>query len=746
MKNTKYCKKNRRGFTLAETLMTVAILVILFGLIFIGVIYYLRIMAQVERDGIAKEIFVSAQNHLTMAESQGYLGRTEFGTPEEDGKVFYFVVGENFDEDSVLGLMLPFGAVDETVRAGGTYIIRYQKDPALVLDVFYCPPAGGRFVHTLTDGDYGPALALRDVEGEDHKRDRRYFDEDKAVLGWYGGEDAQKLEKGPKLEPPEIEVINAEKLKVIVKDPNTAAGSAALLKLIVTGETSGKKTAFTLSRDSALIKDNIEYDLSTNTYTVILDDVTTTGLHFAELFGTDGFIPGENLIVQATAFSNQVLTNVAYSGEKKTNSLFEDIVDPAEGAAPGTGMTARINNIRHLENLDKAVSNVNADGAKVEISAGLQTSDLDWKVFQDKILDGKTGQVRIFKNGDGTGTKAGCYLPVSPEYALDYDGQRHTVANILVDQVEDAGMFGTLSKKSVIKDLMLADGNVTSSGRAAGMLAGSVTDTGTEITNVMVRGAESKVKGSSSAGGLVGSITGGEITACGAAVLVNSSRGAAGGLIGTASDGASVSGCYAGGHTVDGKYDTKTDGYNVTSSGGEAGGLIGDAGNALISASYSTCSVSGAVAGGLTGTASGTLENCYATGLVNGSTSEGAVAGTFNGTATGCLYLEIINERVKKEGEVEYIEYLPAVSGGGTVSGMLAMDATTASFSDFVGDPAAWESAGAYDPVLIKYYQGKYNLKTVKQLEGGPDIEDTYYVNVHYGDWPAPEIMFENVK
>ena len=50
MKNTKYCKKNRRGFTLAETLMTVAILVILFGLIFIGVIYYLRIMAQVERD------------------------------------------------------------------------------------------------------------------------------------------------------------------------------------------------------------------------------------------------------------------------------------------------------------------------------------------------------------------------------------------------------------------------------------------------------------------------------------------------------------------------------------------------------------------------------------------------------------------------------------------------------------------------------------------------------------------------
>ena len=68
-----HSQRKKRGFTLAETLLTVMIIIILCGVTFIMVMRYLRAMAQLERDGIAKEIFVAAQNHLTMAESQGYL-------------------------------------------------------------------------------------------------------------------------------------------------------------------------------------------------------------------------------------------------------------------------------------------------------------------------------------------------------------------------------------------------------------------------------------------------------------------------------------------------------------------------------------------------------------------------------------------------------------------------------------------------------------------------------------------------
>ena len=70
--------QNRNGFSLAELMMAVAIIGILAGVAFISVANYMRSMALLERDGIAKEIFVAAQNHLTMVEGQGFLGISEY--------------------------------------------------------------------------------------------------------------------------------------------------------------------------------------------------------------------------------------------------------------------------------------------------------------------------------------------------------------------------------------------------------------------------------------------------------------------------------------------------------------------------------------------------------------------------------------------------------------------------------------------------------------------------------------------
>ena len=142
-------RRGKSGFTMAEMLIVTAIIAVLGGVIFIMVSRYQRSLAHLERDAVAKEIFVAAQNHLTVAESQGYLGISKggFGTldsdaSEENREVYYFDVnrGNRFtsDNSTVLDLMLPFASIDETVRAGGSYIIRYQADPAVVLDVFYC--------------------------------------------------------------------------------------------------------------------------------------------------------------------------------------------------------------------------------------------------------------------------------------------------------------------------------------------------------------------------------------------------------------------------------------------------------------------------------------------------------------------------------------------------------------------------------------------------------------------------------
>ena len=229
-------KFNKYGFSMAELLMVVAILVALFGVAFVAVQNHQRSMTQLEYDTIAKEIFVAAQNHLTAAESQGYLGQitdergygtessyTNESTSENDpnDEVFYVTKG-TADQGVILDLMLPFGAIDETIRAGGSYIIRYQPSTARALDVFYSNPGPVTAWLTLK----GAALkgetygALMNIRGDDNKSARSKCDAvNGAVVGWYGNGDA--LPVGDRLEAPQVLIHNEETLWVEVKNPKS---------------------------------------------------------------------------------------------------------------------------------------------------------------------------------------------------------------------------------------------------------------------------------------------------------------------------------------------------------------------------------------------------------------------------------------------------------------------------------------------------------------------------------------------
>jgi prepilin-type N-terminal cleavage/methylation domain-containing protein len=87
-------KQNEKGFTLAELLAVVAILTILGGLVFLAVQNNLTSMTRLEYDNAAKELFVVAQNHLTLAHSQGYYGLTEAdaGNPEDGEDQLYYII------------------------------------------------------------------------------------------------------------------------------------------------------------------------------------------------------------------------------------------------------------------------------------------------------------------------------------------------------------------------------------------------------------------------------------------------------------------------------------------------------------------------------------------------------------------------------------------------------------------------------------------------------------------------------
>jgi len=786
-----------RGMTMGELLIVVAIIIILAGVSFIAVQRHQRSLGQLERDGLAKEIFVAAQNHLAAAYGQSYLDLPDSAFGHEDTisrdsegndikDDYYFVVNGDISGNSALGQMLPFGSVDETVRIGGSYFVHYQKSTGLVLDVTYCSRGGApnRFNHTLSESDYALSVSLRGASQKASRRNVSGY-----IMGWYGAEEAKDLST-INLKAPTVEVINAETLHVKVTDKNTENSGKYSIKLIITGVSSGAEKSFVLIKStgsSETLDSSGRLAASGTEYDVTLDDITAQGMHFADIVSENDklFIPGEDITIKAVAYSTEALSNVAYSSEETTNSLFSSIDDVADSAGRTDGVpeTAFISNIRHLENLDKTISGLdNNDGfttekpqGKINITAASQVNDLDWEEDDENFWENKS-IVKI----DGTKTTAGYYMPVNPEdkqnitYTFRYDGGGHKISNIKAE-AENAGLFGKSSYITEIKNIELIDFAIKGTG-SAGALAGSLgTDTttnpqGAVITNVIVRNSSgssaANVSATGSCGGLVGEITAGKVSYSAASVIVKNTgtSGAAGGLIGTASNASEIIGCYSSGHTRDGSYEewinTKpADSYTYDVIGTTAGGLIGDAGGATIENSYSTCSVSGTTAGGFVGSASGSIENCYATGLIkmddasasNANKTKGAFAGSFTGTANDCLYYSIINEVKKTEDSKEAFDHYLGAVGDEDNSKITAIDEDIASYDSFVGEDTSWGTAKPYDKSLVKYYTGKYNLKSIENLSPTTTVLpdeyedwDDLFISTHYGDWPAPEIFVFN--
>lgn len=754
--------RSNKGFSLVEALFVVAIIVVLGTVIIMSIVDHMRSLEKTENDGYAKTIFIAAQNHLTMADHEGFLGRTKFGNEDEENTGVYYYrvdnhVNEFNDKESVLDLILPFGSLDETVRSG-CYIVRYQKSSAKVLDVFYWK-SEGRYSYDYQDGDYRQLL---NVVKSDPDKLRNY---DGAVIGYYGGAQIEE-EPGRKLDPPQIQVTNAETLSV--KVTKTIESTDEKIILAVRGETSGVLKQLTLYNDG---------DGGKGYYEILLDSITglETNHHFFKINTESGWngdgelIPGENISIYAVAYNSAVYSNVAFSSTQVTNSLF------AEGNTASLGVLPdqiTISNIRHLENLDARISKYGA-AADATINAE-QTVNLDWIEFANAVDDVDPCKVRVFDKDAASSTPAysgdgveftGGYEPISPSYTLFYDGKNHTISNVTINVTGDhsaAGLLGDPTGAMHITNLRLQDFRV--SGSEAGTLAANLVQS--EVRNVLACQSKEATRdanvlaSSGNAGGLVGTADGTYFEACAAAVYVNSATQNAGGLVGQTKNSGLITGCYSAGYTEGGDYykpaedGLSTPIYSVRA-GTNAGGLVGDC-STKITYSYSTCSVMGEeVAGGLVGVTGKVIEDSYCTGLVGGTTgtTKGAFVGQLRvdtpaaGEGHENYYFSIINYGIGAVG---------LVGQDADASRIYAFDRSTKTYRMFVSTGADGDErtpANPYDDTLVAYYQGGFNLRTVKQLgyvnnnfEGSYDaLETKDFVDAHYGDWPAPEILIVNV-
>lgn len=745
--------KKRAAFSLMEALVVLVIIGILSAVTFIAVSIYQRNMQLLKMDAIAKEMFIAAQNHLSMAEGQGFLDIEDTGADTGQGfgfkeagsspEVRFLIVAGNSptlnDPTSVFSLMLPVGSIDESVRTGGNYIIRYQKEPARILDVFYAENSG-RFAHEPSFDDYQYEHSLWGIrENSDERKDYDYSSTVKgAVIGYYGGAAAADIPVAGKVKAPSLSVENGDKLQAVVTWTKSQADEK--LFLVIRGLSSGAETS--------LIGIDVHETPKNYTRSIVLDDISGVDTCFCDVVKNSTlatkFWPGEDIEIYAKAQNSGGLSNVAYSAKLVTNSLFASL-----SGSPGD-KSANISSIRHLENLDPAISSL--DVANLGIKSAVQQNNLSWAAYRQEIVKGTSesaDNVRIY-NAANAFTSAGCYMPINPSYLRSYDGlyggTRHKIDGIKVSIDGDAGLFGALTSTAgiEIKNLELLNFDVKSTAGNAGTLAGSINSSAL-LSEILVRNdieddSTLEINAENSAGGLVGAVvnSGTQYFAaqyCAASVYVESSSGAAGGLIGSISNSgtstATITGCYSGGHTEDGKYaDTSFNVISNTTGGIAAGGLIGDASSAdiVVGNSYSTCSVKGATPGGFIGKAGdGSISNCYSTGKV----SKGGSASVFPFAGD--------------KGSVAYSgnEYLQGISG----SEQAQSDVATGKSSDDL-TPATKGRAVPYDSkVMAENIDAggvSYKFKTIANMI--PTLGSGSFVSRHYGDWQKSGIIAGPIK
>ena len=267
----RYRKKYSKGFTLAEMLITVAIMLILCGFGFVAILIHQRGLKRMEMDETAQEIFIAAQNHLTAAQASGQWEQFLKATAKEsasgnrgtklsytpsdytadevqetelhkgerhftgaDGTFYCFTenygassagqadsaqesIEENAQSETQISskvsmieeILLPEGAIDETLR-GNHFYVEYDAN-GTIYGVFY------------TDADH--EITAEDVQSDnlrtDAKARRDYKDASgkRVIIGYYGGA-LGELENAGDLYVPSVAVRNAESLVLYVVDKN----------------------------------------------------------------------------------------------------------------------------------------------------------------------------------------------------------------------------------------------------------------------------------------------------------------------------------------------------------------------------------------------------------------------------------------------------------------------------------------------------------------------------------------------
>nr|HPR40202.1 prepilin-type N-terminal cleavage/methylation domain-containing protein [Oscillospiraceae bacterium] len=421
-------ERRRSGFTLIETMVVVAIIVILAAVAAAGLTDYASSLTHLERMNSAKAIYITAQNRLVNLKTRNQLSMfqevslsqyyTESEAQDDDGTVIpgLFYVDEN--DTAVIDELMPEGTISSDVRNDSYYYIDFDPVNGYIYGVFF---SDKNFSYSDVSGIRGDETALK-----------------RAEVGYYGQSSLANINGSVVKLSPAFTVTNGEELYVTAKYTNYFVSETAAanweLSITMDGVVSGESHTFQTTP--------ADVQLSGNTVTIeFVIDSLESGMGFNEQFGALGYEPGErlNLTAQMT-YTGSVVTATPSDNRSlgSANSLYENVI----------GADVHVSTGRHLQNLSEAVSGVSCAGtlSAEAVTTITFTSDIDWvngtlSYYSDKY--GSSGDIdfELLENEAFFGT-------TGVSSGVTIAGGKHIISNVTVStgiSSSCAGFFPVLN-------------------------------------------------------------------------------------------------------------------------------------------------------------------------------------------------------------------------------------------------------------------------------------------------------------
>ena len=724
-------RKSKKGFTLAETMAAVAVLMILMGIIAIPVTRLIKDYQQSKRDNMAKIIYVHAQNNLTKLLAAGRLDEIKFeSTTQGMGEVIVqpsdfditTLNGEPYDSNKLTYVTIDYPNIgyfvsDGAIDPNGKYVIEYNDNSGDVYAVFY-------YENGEYDNFYNPNDELLNS-----LRDSREARKEKEV-GYYGGHIREDIREQTNKIVSDIVINNKEELKLdfVINMPvgKGREDDRIEFKIIIKGLSSGKicsipyRTGETLPTGLTLLNDSETSVI--RRYSMTLDKLNSEQSFHNQFVVGRGFYEGENLTAEISVSDLDDEEVASTSTEpKQFNSLFADLYEE------NGNNYADVAYVRHLQNLN------NFDNTNVKDSLNAPISKLIVNQINDLDLNNsKEGEYKdVYGNRE--------FVPINKEFVWVYQGNGYYISNITTDVTGNSGMFAEFYGKKLSDIIMI---NTQAKGKNAGAIAGEIKTLASEastpvtISNCYVyldsalysgKDASSNlyINATNYAGGIVGTITG-----------VN----------------ANISNSFAA-TTINGP--------------SYAGGLIGyTTGNVDVTTSYSDCylkanQTTGSVGGlaGYVGEGS-TFDSCYTTGYILDKANNAAgfvpakVASVSNSYTIFYTYGKSIKNNYALVTEASsmsncYYENRDAINSGNKAKRVRLDNSQSEDTRDlddlrvlanrlgenFINSSTATKST-PYRMSYLALALERYPYPTLRNIKG-TNTEAPHYsmISNHYGDW-----------